>query len=894
MENTKQFKSVQKFEKFIEKWCVLVKSEDAEIQNLDEREISAYELVKNSSGYINIHEYAFEKKGYLIRCSSEKEEMVIIRTTILRPAFFSLDSQGDEEEEIYENVFGDRDYFSMFSINREKIIFISDSYCDFSLKLCSDDRQNKIENLWCEIEKKPIIDKSRVMFNDVLLDMKSKSQRDTDETPILPADFDLMCYKPLYAKRIQHYKRVSIFISSSFKDMQEERNQIYRLINEKLIPWGREYGIDLNILDLRWGIAGGESEAKRTIALCLKAVADSVPMVISLVGGRRGWVPRMEDLSEHIRELVENEEKCKKYNFSKPILEAINVIREHIGKNSITEMESLYALQEWGQTNVDFFVRDVDYLGEDDNEQLYQIAMKHGAIKYNARWNVDKCAFEPEESFIIKVENDIKTKLQNFYPENFVQKKTWNDCYFEYNKRKYYMSGYGDSLNGELNNFILNSSDKNLYLDNVMLGNDGGINEIITVYINQILRYSWADLIFSYDEMSSAYFDVEYFSLDIERSDKGLIVMASHIPDIVREHILQKIDNKREVRFISNDRIGNTPIAVHLKLLSKDEKIRIFEKMLQRVGKKIDQYLVELIEMDQQYNNPLRLEELVEGIVDIHDYREVVFAIQSAKSTPLTEKIAQKNYRPAILEKVDAVKMNEYLYEPVGFLQNLNATNERRIRCVQKSMEEQGLATKSECYNLNEIDSAITDYETALLMIELIPWENKEKISQIIEIKRKINLNFVVCKLAKMGIIGDLYHNAREIKKKDELLEEEESLIKEIDQSLMQMSYSDAKYIEEDLLGHLFEDQIINDYSYLGEYKSLDIYERKNLLREGIRSTSTSLFYFTKSYMRENENNRGEYHSIHQMRYIPIRVHRYKDMNVYIRLDDDQKSWMRI
>lgn len=894
----KEYGSIKKLEQYVGKWCALVQSEQAEIKKLDDAEIKVYEHVKNSAGYKNEYENLVEKKGYLIGCSREKEELVIIHTLIYRQVEFLMDAQGEEEEEIYENVDGERDHFGLFTISKGNITYIADSYFNFSVDAFLDtsqsDRQKAIEVLWCEIGNHTIMDKNRISFSDVESDMRLKSKQNEEDVSFpLPADFDLMPYKPLYGKRVQHYKKVSIFISSSFKDMQEERNQIHKLVNEKLIPWGREYGIDLNILDLRWGIAGGESEAKRTVALCLKAVADSIPMVISLVGERRGWIPSIEDLSGHIRRLVESSEERRKYNFNRDINEAIKVMHEYIKSDynaegaSITEMETIYALRVWGQTNVAFFVRDTDSC-EDKNAILRQIAMKHGGIRYKASWDCDKCAYIPEQAFITEIEKILINKLKSVYPENFVQKYAWNDCYYEYNKRMYYLnSDNSDTASRGLSYFINESDKTNLYLDNSKLGNEGGINEKITYYANQIMRYFWADLIFSYEEMTSHYFDVEYFSLDIEHGDKGLIVMAPHIPRIVREHILSVTNNKREIRFISNNcdnRIIDEYVGVKLEPLSRNDKVAILERMLQKVGKKLDFELLEAIGFDERYSNPIRLEELTEAILKIHDYREVSYAIQAAVAFPLTDQIKEGTHRASLMRRIDRTKINGYLYMPDMFFAKINSINASRITEVREETEKYFYSKPRSC-DFEIIDYAITHFETFILMTELIPWKSRELYSRAMEYKQRLNLNLLGCKMFKLTILQDLYEKA-ENGQKNQVNERMQRLLSEVDQDLMQMSYSDAKDIEKYMLKHVFKNDVISDYSYLGQYKSLSILERKRLLKETCRPIKGKVFWFSRSYRGKREVDEGEYNFIREMKDVPVIPKNYVILKVYMWLDD--------
>ncbi len=91
----------------------------------------------------------------------------------------------------------------------------------------------------------------------------------------------------------------SVFITSTFLDMQEERdhlrNHVFPVLEERL----RARFSHLEPIDLRWGvetISEGEEQAKELLVLkvCLAEVERSRPFLIALLGDRYGWVPPRE------------------------------------------------------------------------------------------------------------------------------------------------------------------------------------------------------------------------------------------------------------------------------------------------------------------------------------------------------------------------------------------------------------------------------------------------------------------------------------------------------------------------------------------------------------------------------------------------------------------------
>ncbi|MBR2951160.1 MAG: DUF4062 domain-containing protein [Lachnospiraceae bacterium] len=91
----------------------------------------------------------------------------------------------------------------------------------------------------------------------------------------------------------------SIFISSTFKDMQSERDMLQYLIYPRIRNDIRQFGEDINILDLRWGVdtlnLSEEESGKVVLKVCIDAIDRCVPYIIVFLGERYGWIPE-----EHI------------------------------------------------------------------------------------------------------------------------------------------------------------------------------------------------------------------------------------------------------------------------------------------------------------------------------------------------------------------------------------------------------------------------------------------------------------------------------------------------------------------------------------------------------------------------------------------------------------------
>lgn len=48
-------------------------------------------------------------------------------------------------------------------------------------------------------------------------------------------------------------REIRLFISSTFRDMQEEREHITKVVSPELVVLCRKRGVTLTLIDLRWG-----------------------------------------------------------------------------------------------------------------------------------------------------------------------------------------------------------------------------------------------------------------------------------------------------------------------------------------------------------------------------------------------------------------------------------------------------------------------------------------------------------------------------------------------------------------------------------------------------------------------------------------------------------------
>ncbi len=84
---------------------------------------------------------------------------------------------------------------------------------------------------------------------------------------------------------------VRVFISSTFRDMNAEREELGKFIFPELRRFCREREVEFVEVDLRWGVTEEQSQRGETLAVCLAEIDHCRPYFIGLLGERYGWVP---------------------------------------------------------------------------------------------------------------------------------------------------------------------------------------------------------------------------------------------------------------------------------------------------------------------------------------------------------------------------------------------------------------------------------------------------------------------------------------------------------------------------------------------------------------------------------------------------------------------------
>ena len=148
--------------------------------------------------------------------------------------------------------------------------------------------------------------------------------------------------KPKPRPATDRKRAIRVFVSSTFRDMQAERDQLVKFVFPQLRKLCESRGVACVEVDLRWGITNEAARAGHVLRLCLEEIHHCRPYFIGLLGERYGWVN--SDISA---DLIKNHAWLEKHR-----------------DRSVTELEIVHGVlgdeQMHGQAY--FYFRDRGYL----------------------------------------------------------------------------------------------------------------------------------------------------------------------------------------------------------------------------------------------------------------------------------------------------------------------------------------------------------------------------------------------------------------------------------------------------------------------------------------------------------------------------------------------------
>ena len=84
---------------------------------------------------------------------------------------------------------------------------------------------------------------------------------------------------------------VRVFVSSTFRDMGAERDELVKRVFPQLRKMCESRGVTWGEVDLRWGLTDEQKAEGKVLPMCLAEIRGCRPFFLGLLGERYGWVP---------------------------------------------------------------------------------------------------------------------------------------------------------------------------------------------------------------------------------------------------------------------------------------------------------------------------------------------------------------------------------------------------------------------------------------------------------------------------------------------------------------------------------------------------------------------------------------------------------------------------
>ena len=167
-------------------------------------------------------------------------------------------------------------------------------------------------------------------------------------------------------------RQIRVFISSTFRDMQDERDYLFDHVFPKIRRIAEQRDVRLVEIDLRWGITYEESANGHVMQICFDEIERCRPYFIGILGDRYGWCPDLSEIEKN------------------PDVEAIYPwVKDYISQGkSVTEMEMqlgalCHELQNGQEVRAHFYIKEDSKFTSNQQIILKKVVRNHVEVPHN-------------------------------------------------------------------------------------------------------------------------------------------------------------------------------------------------------------------------------------------------------------------------------------------------------------------------------------------------------------------------------------------------------------------------------------------------------------------------------------------------------------------------------
>ena len=468
-------------------------------------------------------------------------------------------------------------------------------------------------------------------------------------------------------------RHIRVFISSTFQDMNEEREYLRTEIFPQFTRECRKKGVIFTPIDLRWGVDESDAANQRTIEICLdeiKKSSETPAFFIGLIGDRYGWIPNVLDVNKYLasvnakyKDIVKKsvEEHLSvtelEFKFSESLKNSHSdeifsyfYIRSN-QKNHFTEIEDTDALErlvkfkEWVSNNNSLQIngyKSLESLGENILTNLKTV-LNGFSDKYD----------EEHENTVFKttrIEGAIKTPLED---------KLIKEVSSRLSKVSQPIAIFGESGSGKstlCSRLDEHFKDNDIKTFTFFCGVSGcnNVDDLLRAICKKTALEKTITLGSSLDSLTDNLSNIfiqkenDYkYVLIIDAIDQLEFISKNYTPKDVAERLLEiNLPDNTQLVFSFRGQLDHQTNSYRLLPFSQEDVEKCVRLYCNTNGKKIADEVISLISESENYSNPLALRILLNAITNISNNidsklanYDVIRFIRSHKSTKIDELI---------------------------------------------------------------------------------------------------------------------------------------------------------------------------------------------------------------------------------------------------------------
>lgn len=329
---------------------------------------------------------------------------------------------------------------------------------------------------------------------------------------------------------MQEQTNISIFISSTFNDMQSERDYIRKYVVPRLVEHLAQYNIAIQIKDLRWGVntvdTNEEERESKVLHVCLDTIRQSRPFFIALLGGRYGWIPTKHRVDAIFQRVNEQEKKLLGNISEKSVTEleilfgaigdaevlphSLFLFRDEESYNGMSkDSQMLYRDSVHEEEEMQNKAQKLQSLKEHITEVCYRNGYQENLLHYKTKWNEEEQSFSQFEEFGEILYQALKREiLEEIKTTVSTEQKTEYDIEKELLER--YISNHVQGFKGRKELLAL--------FENFLCRN---------VSVAEVLEQKYGYFLSGFSGCGkSALFSSLYHRLEMRKEEEGLIILA--------------------------------------------------------------------------------------------------------------------------------------------------------------------------------------------------------------------------------------------------------------------------------------------------------------------------------------------------------------------------------